>query len=41
MAEAVFETQADFVTTEVGGQVFSSELESLDDVEVGLVELTF
>jgi len=33
MTEAVFETQADFVTTEVGGQVFSSELESLNDVE--------
>ena len=33
MSEAVFETQADFVTPEVGEQAFSSEHESLDDVE--------
>ena len=33
MNEAVFETQTDFVTPEVGGQAFSSEHESLDDVE--------
>ena len=41
MSEAVFETQANFRMPEVEGQAFSSELESLDDVEVGLVELTF
>ena len=33
MSETVFETQADFVTPEVEGQAFSSEHESLDDVE--------
>ena len=33
MREAVFETQANFVTPEVGGQAVSSEHESLGDVE--------
>ena len=33
MSEAVFGTQADYVTPKVGGQAVSSEHESLGDVE--------
>ena len=33
MSEAASETQAAFVIPEMGGQVFSSKHESMDDVE--------
>ena len=39
MNEAVFETQANFVTPEVGGQDGLSEDESLDDNDVALNDL--
>ena len=39
MSEAVFETQANFVTPEVGGQDGLSENESLDDDDVALNDL--